>query len=413
MKHGRTFFQILLVAAFFFLTGGKARAMTLDEALEKLKTHRFGRNQEALDFLRETAVTSHSDPALRKKLNDGLVRILDSVAAYDAKQFVCRQLTLTATEEHIPALTRHLGDEKITHLALYVLTHIDSPKVDKVLLSALETTTGNARLGIITMLGNRRCADAVKPLGKLMISGDEETSVAAISALGRIGTDAAYSQFLLYDVIDDLPKKHSHAETMAFAQANLDFADRFLADGKTEQARRHYRFAFGEHNPAHIRAAGLRGLVATVGEQAGPFVAEAFESDNKYLYGMAATIVRTVPEKKTAESLSAGLPQLEPKVQVLLINALAARSDGAGADIVKDACKNHNVAVKQAALSALGKIGDESCVPLLIEHAALDSLSNLPGENVNAVLIEQLRKSHITQKAVICRALLGRNAVEA
>ncbi|UCF15171.1 MAG: HEAT repeat domain-containing protein, partial [Phycisphaerales bacterium] len=28
-------------------------------------------------------------------------------------------------------------------------------------------------------------------------------------------------------------------------------------------------------------------------------------------------------------------------------------------------------------------------------------------------LIEQLRKSHITQKAVICRALLGRNAVEA
>jgi len=92
---------------------------------------------------------------------------------------------------------------------------------------------------------------------------------------------------------------------------------------------------------------------------------------------------------------------------------LAARSDGAGLEIVKDACKNRNVAVRQAALDALGKIGDESCIPLLIEHKALESLANLSGENVNAVLIEQLRKSHITRKAMICRALLRRNVTEA
>ncbi|UCF14176.1 MAG: HEAT repeat domain-containing protein, partial [Phycisphaerales bacterium] len=371
MKHGRTFFQILIVAAFFFLTGGKARAMTLDEALEKLKTHRFGRNQEALDFLRETAVTSHADPALRKKLNDGLIRILESDAAYDAKQFVCRQLAMTATEEHIPVLARHLGDEKMTHMALYVLTHIDSPQVDKALVSALRTTTGNARLGVINMLGNRRCGDAAESLGKLWFSDDEATYIAGIKALGRIGTEEAYAGFVMYDLTND-PLTVSHAKKMAFARANLDFGDRFLADGKTGYARRRYESAFDKRNPAYIRAAGLKGLVATMGERARPFVTQALKSEDKQLCGMAATIVRTVPEKKTAESLSAGLPQLEPKVQVLLINALAARSDGAGADIVKDACKNHNVAVKQAALSALGKIGDESCVPLLIEHAALD-----------------------------------------
>ncbi len=73
MKHGRTFFQILTVAAVFFLTGGMVRAITLDEALEKLATHKFGQDNVALDFLLEAAVTSHSDPALRKKLNDGLI----------------------------------------------------------------------------------------------------------------------------------------------------------------------------------------------------------------------------------------------------------------------------------------------------------------------------------------------------
>ncbi len=422
MKHNTTFLQIIAIAASFFFTGGMVRAIMLDEALEKLDTHKFGQNHEALDFLHKAAVSSHSDPALRKKLNDGLVRILDSDAAYDAKQFACRQLALSATDEHIPVLVRHLGDEKLTHMALYVLTHIDSPEVDKALLLALETAAGNARLGIINILGNRRCPDAVKPLGKLMISGDEETSIAAIRALGRIGTESAHSQFGFHDIINDPARKYSHAKTMAFAHANLDFADRFLADGKAKQAQRRYRFAFDKHNPAHIRAAGLKGLVTTMGEQAGPFVAQSLRSDNKDLYGMAATIVRTVPEKKTAETMAADLPELEPNVQVLLINALAARGDGAALTILKDSCGNDSASVRKAALSALGKTGDQTCIPLLINHAgrgageqrdaALESLASLRGENVNAALVERLRNSDNAEKSVICRALLQRNAVE-
>ncbi|HEC02557.1 MAG TPA: hypothetical protein ENI81_03375, partial [Phycisphaerales bacterium] len=407
----RTFWAIAVLA--FFSCGAIARAVTFKQAIEKLETHMFGQSRETLDFLREVTIRSYSDPDLRKKLNDGLVRILESDATYDAKQFACRQLALTATEEHIPVLARHLGDEKMTHMALYVLTHIDSPEVDKALLFALQTTTGRATLGIINMLGNRRCTDAVKPLGKLMISGDEQTSIAAIRALGRIGTESAHFQFMHYAVIYDPPKKLSHAETMAFAHANLDFADRFLADGKAEQAKQRYKFAFDDHNPAHIRAAGLKGLVAIMGERAEPFVTQALKSDNKQLYGMAATVVRTVPEKKTAEMLATELAELKPNVQVLLINALAARTDGAGVDVVKDACKSDNITVRQAALNALGRIGDESCVPLLLEHSALDSLANLPGDNVNAALVERLSSGDKAEKVVICRALLARDAGEA
>ena len=393
----------------FFLCGGTARSITLDEALERLQTHKFGQNQQALDFLREAAVTSYSDPILRKKLNDGLVRILDSDAAYDAKQFACRQLALTATEEHIPALARHLGDEKMTHMALYVLTHIDSPEVDKALLSALDTTTSNARLGIINMLGNRRCTSAAEKLGRLAISGDEDTSIAAIRALGRIGTIEARRALFFNDIVFDPPKKYGYAKEMAFAQAELDFADRFLADGN-RQAWRTYLSAFGKGRPAHIRAAALKGLVAI---KDGRYIYEALKSDNKHLYGMVATIVRTVPDKTTAEVMMTGLIQFKPEVQIMLINALAARNDSAGVEFVKDACKYDNITVKQTALSALGKIGDESCVPLLTEHAAIDSLANLRGENVNAVLADRLRDGDSVKKVVICRALLARNAVKA
>jgi len=268
MRNNRKTFWLIAVLV-FFSCGGMARAITLKQAIEKLETHKFGQNQKVLDFLRETAVTSHSDPALRKKLNDGLVRILNSNAAYDAKQFACRQLALTATEEHIPFLAHQLGDEKMSHMALYVLTHIDNPKVDKALISALERTTGNARLGIVNMLGNRRCGDAVEPLGKLMVAEDEETSIAAIKALGRIGTAAAYSQFVSHNVINDRQSKHSHAMTMAVAHANLKFADRFLADRDNSQARQCYRLAFDKKNPSNIRAVGLKGLVAAMDEKAG------------------------------------------------------------------------------------------------------------------------------------------------
>ncbi|MHC4699090.1 MAG: HEAT repeat domain-containing protein [Planctomycetota bacterium] len=410
MKHGRTFFQIFF-AAFFCLTAGVVNAMTLDEAFKKLETHKFGQNHQVLDFLREAAVTSHSDRTTRKKLNDGFTRIVNSETPYDARQFACRQLVLTATEEHIPALTRHLGDEKMTHMALYVLTHIDSPEVDKALLSALDEATGKARLGIMHMLGNRRCADSVKPLARLMVSGDEETSIAAIRALGHIGTTEAHTQFRMYD--DHPPSKHSHAKTMALAHADLDFADRFLAEGDKAQATRRYQSAFDKDNPPHVRAAGLKGLAVSMGARAEPLIAQSLGSDSRQLQGMAAMIVRTIPENKTAELFAAGLPELEPRVQVLLINALAARADGAGITLIETACKEQDASVRQVALVALGRIGDESCVPLLIEHGDVDSLTNLKGENVNAALIEGLAEGESAEKVTICRALLARDAVEA
>ena len=410
MRHREMIFRIIVVAA-FFLCSGMTHAITLDEAFEKLETHQFGQNTDVLNFLHETAVTSHSDSALRKKLNDGLIRILDSDAAYDAKQFACRQLALTATEEHIPTLARHLGDERMTHMALYVLTHIDSPEVDKLLISTLMRTTGTAKLGVINTLGNRRNDYAVSILDLQLDSQEEQTSIAAIRALGHIGTVSARISLFLYEKWSS--NERSYGKTIAVAQAYLDIADSLLADGDRKQAASIYQSVYDKDYPAHIRAAALKGLVAVIGEQAKWSFAEALTSDDKQLCGMAATIVRTVPEKKTAEALVADFHELEPNVQVLLINAMAARDDVAGLNLVKDACENDDIRVKETAISALGKIGGESCVHLLIEHSAVDSLTNLRGENVNAALTDQLRDGDSVKKAVICRALLGRGATEA
>ena len=408
---------VIIIAVLFVLANSLAYAMTVDEAIEKLKTYRFGTNNEVLNFLHETAVRSHSDAALRKKLNEGLTLILESEAAYDAKQFACRQLALTATAEHIPLLAKHLTDEKMGHMALYVLTHIDSPEVDKALLAALDKAAGRAKLGIINMLGNRRCSTAVKPLGKLIVSADKQVANEAVKALGRIGTESAGG--ILRKALFD----GGHPAKDVMLEACLECADRLVEKNQNSSAARLYEAVFTSDTPGHIRAAALRGLAEALGEQASPFVARSLKSDNKDLYGMAVVIVRNVADKKTAETMAAGLDSFRPDVQVLLINALAARKDGAVITLIKDACQSDSVAVRSAALRALGKVGDESTISLLVKHAsegvgeekaaALESLVSLPGARVNSALTRRLESSDNKDKAVICRALLQRNAVEA
>ena len=407
---------VTVIAAIIVLASSWADAMTVEEAIEKLKPHKFGQNNEVLEFLYETAVRSHADAALRKKLNEGLTLILESDAAYDAKQFACRQLALTATAKHIPVLAKYLTDEKMSHMALYVLTHIESPEVDKALLSALDKAAGRAKLDIINMLGNRRCSEAVTALGKLTVSSDKQVAIEAVKALGCIGSESAGG------ILQKALGESDHPAEDVIAEACLECADGFIETSQKDSAARLYEAVFTSGSPAHVRAAALKGLVGALGEEGSPFVARSLKSDNKDLYSMAVVFVRNTAEKKTAETMTAGLGCLRPEVQVLLINALAARNDGAAVTIIKNACQSDSVAVRIAALRALGKVGDESTIGLLVSHAAqgvgaereaaLESLASLPGQNINSALAKLLAASGNRGKAVICRALHQRNAVE-
>ena len=425
MKHNRTFLYTTITAIVCVLAGGAAYAMTVDEAIEKLKTYKFGEAGEALDFIHESAVGSYSDPALRKKLNEGLSGVLASDAAYDAKQFACRQLALTATAEQVPILAKYLADEQMSHIALYVLTHIDSPAVDEALVAALDKAEGRARLGIINMLGNRRCSAAIKPLGKLMLSTDEETAVAAIRALGRIGTEAARSQFLSYDVFADSAKMLSKSRMLALAQANLDFADRCLTEGDTYAAKLLYRIVFGAGNPAYLRAAALKGLAQADAQEAMPLVLESLSDREKAIRQMAVYIVQRAPGvagQSTTQMLVARLPSLEPQVQAMLIRALGVRGDKTALPAVVKSLDSSDPAVRLAALEAAGSVGDASVVGVLAEHAAKtkgpeqqaarESLYSLRGPDIDDAIIKQMERVGSDAKVELIEAMGQRSAEE-
>ncbi len=426
MKHNGTFLYATIAAIICVLAGGGAvYAMTVDEAIEKLKTYKFGEAGEVLDFLHESAVGSYSDPALRKRLNEGLSGVLESDAAYDAKQFACRQFALTATGEQVPVLAKYLADEQMSHIALYVLTQIDSPAVDEALVAALDKAEGRARLGIINMLGDRRCSAAIMPLGKLMLSTDEETAVAATRALGRIGTEAARSQFLSYDGFADSAQKLGESRALALAQANLDFADRFMAEGHADAAKNLYRLLCGVGNPAYLRAAALKGLAQADAQEALPLVLESLSDREKAIRQMAVYIVRRAPGvagQSTTQMLVARLPSLEPQVQAMLMRALGVRGGKTALPAVTKSLDSSDPAVRLAALEAAGTLGDASVVGDLAEHAAKtkgpeqeaarESLYSLRGPDIDDAIIKQMEKVGSNAKVELIEALGQRSAEE-
>ena len=419
MRFERALWRVTVVMVLFFVAGSSAYAMTLDEAIEKLKTHKFGQDDEALNFLRESAVRCHCDAELRKKLNDGLLRVLASDAAYDAKQFACRQLALTGTAEHIPVLAKHLIDERMSHMALYVLAHIESPEVDKVLLAALETAAGRAKLGIIHMLGTRRSTAAIKPLGKLAVSANRRIAVEAVKALGRIGTESALEQ------LGDYKRR---IDSQALARAYLDCADGISADGKPERAWPIYLSVFRSSVPGHLRGAALKGLAQAQTQKAIPSILEALSPPqvrrrrNKALIQMATHLAAYIPGKDVTRILAGRLPQLEPNAQVTLLHALAVRGDRAALDAVMGACNSRDGAVRIAALVATGTLGDASTVRGLAEHAAKTrgteleaaraALQALRGDNINSAMVEQLKNVDDGAKVELIMALAVRDAVE-
>ena len=404
---------VVLVATYSNL----AEAMTVDEALANLRNYKFGQDNETLDTLRDAATQSFDNPSLRANLADGLAKILESEAAYDARQFACRQLALIGSDRHIPVLARHLTDEKMSHIALYTLVQIPGPQVDKALLEALENANGRARTGIITALGERGTDSAVDKLTELLGSADKDAASESARALGRIATDKAAAS------LEKAFAGDTKADPIVVADAYLTCADKVFARGDRDLAVSIYRKVYMSHSKNFIRAAALKGLADTLEDQALPFVIESLGSQDGKLRTMAAQLARQMSGNQVTESLAGTLPKLPPKSQQLLVTALGFRGDKTALSAVQNACGSTYPEVRIAALESLGKLGDAGSVQLLVEHAvsgssaeqlaALASLKMLRGEEINKAMTDRLKKSDTEAQVVIIDALTERNAAEA
>ncbi len=343
---------------------------------------------------------------------EDLIGVLQSNASVVERCAACQQLRICGTAQSVAALAAVLGDERVGHAARYALEGMPYAEASAALREALGRTSGAIKAGLIDSVGRRRDDAATTLLVPLLAETDATIAAAAAKALGRIGSTAAFQA--LQQALDN-PKS---VNLQVIADACLDCVER--RGSKPEIGTLCVKLADAKI-PNYVHGAALLGYTQASGRADG--VLSALKSSDKQMQVAAAQAAMYVTDPQESQALTAALPTLPARAQMLLLYALAKRGERAALEAVTKACGSADAGVRTAALEALGVLGDAASVPVLLRAAtrgaeeertvARRSLVGLRAENVNEALLARVDDVDDQEKAEIAGVLTDRRAVEA
>ncbi len=231
-------------------------APTVDSAFDALKTYDWGADRAALNPIDQAIIATHGDAAARKALEKRLVDTLSGGISRSAQDYVCRKLRVVGTAQSIKALAALLPAEETSHIARYALERIPDEKAVEAMRTALPKASNKLKPGLIGSLGKRRDAKSIGTIAKLLGDPDLQVSRAAAQALALIGTPAAAKE------LSKFAKNAPVHMKIRVADACLVCADQLVADGKKSEALALYKDLQGKDQPAHIKVAAMKGMLA-------------------------------------------------------------------------------------------------------------------------------------------------------
>jgi len=345
-----------------------------------------------------------------------LIAVVESTeATAPGKQFACQMLRIVGSPKCVPAVSKLLTDEKLSHIARAVFLRMHDSAVDEALRSALGRTSGILRIGMMNTIGDRGDRQALPALAGVIKAGDEASSRAALNAIGKIGgVEAA-----------DLLDRAKVAEPLreAWAHAYLRAAGSVAAAGKSARAEKMYQALFDGNYPAAVRAATVPALAQMQKERAVPFIVKLLSSDDTLMRRAAVSAVMAVPGNAATRAFVGTLARLNPQDQAVLLGALAMRGDAEGVTAsINKLAVNENLALQQAAIKALARLGNAESIPILstalkeggtVTAEASKSLTELQGNGVVGALIKQSEAGDPVVREAVLKVLAERGQVEA
>ncbi len=379
-----------------------------DDIYQALVKREFGTAVEALAAI-EKQVQS-AKPEAYPAIETRLITVIETPeATLPGKQFACQMLRLVGSPKCVPTMAKLLADENLSHMARNVLLGMTDPTAADALRQALGTTQGKIRIGIINTIGDRGDSDSLSALAALLTNGDEAVIDSALAAIGKIGGPAA-ADALAGAKVSDLAKP-------AWAQAYLRCAGGLAAQGNMARAQKIYQALLDGHYSGQVSAGAFRGLVMAQPEPAVPMIVQTLGSADKLMKRAALAAVVAIPGHAVTAAFAQQLPALAPEAKATLLRALAARGDSEGlTELVNKLATDENATIREAAIAALGRVGDASSVPVLVAALqdgangarARQSLIELRGKGVAASLIQQFESGPDTQRPDVLSVLAER-----
>jgi HEAT repeat protein len=352
-----------------------------------------------------------SSPDKQRKL----IGVLQSNAPPQDKAMACKQLAIYGTNDAVPALAPLLSDEKLASWARIALEAIPGPAADAALRKAMSQLQGKLLIGVINSIGTRRDANAANGLAQRLKDADADVASAAAVALGRIGGDQAAKA--LERSLAGAPA----GVRPAVAEGCILCAERFLAEGKTAKAAKLYDTVRHASVPKQKLLEATRGAILARQLAGIPLLLEQLRSADKAVLGIGLRTARELPGPAVTEALAVEVNGSSPDRQAWLLLALADRSDAAVLPAVLAAAKSGPKNLRIAAVGALERLGNVSCLPVLLDAAtegdaelaqtAKTTLARLPGKEVDADLLARLRQGTGKKRQVLIE-LAGQRRID-
>lgn len=321
------------------------------------------------------------------------------------KAIACKNLAIYGTKTAVPVLAALLPDEKLSSWARIALENIPDPVADEALRDAVGKVQGNLLIGVINSIGQRRSVVAVDALTQKLKDTDTGVATAAAEAMGHIGGKAASAA--LEQFLPDSPA----AVRPSVAYGCVLSAERYLADGNRAESIRLYDFVRKAQVPRQRIQEATRGAILARGAEGIPLLVEQLRSPNMAMFAVGVRTAREMQGPQVADAIVAELATASPDRQGLLIITLADRGDGNALPAVLAATKSGPTSVRIVAAGALERIGNVSCVAVLLDtatdadaelaQAAKTTLARLRGKEIDAELLRRLSKSSGKTLAVL------------
>lgn len=379
---------------------------------DQLKSYRAGESRAALTKIEKLVRQASGDAAERAKIAVSLAEVLKADATPDAKAFVCEQLSIVGDDTTVDAIAPLLKEEKLNQAARFALERIGTPAAAKALRDTLKDTKGTVRTGIVTSLGSLRDAAAVPLIQALVAETDAAVNVAALHALGQIGTPEAADALKGAQV--------DAALAGALQDARLNCALRLTETGAKDRAAAILEpMRADQAANGVVRLAAFRGLLEAQPERAEERVLEALAGSDANMAAAAATHLASSRTFAVSAKLTDQWDKLPAQAKRILLDGLAQRGKPDALPLAAKGIADTDAGVRRAALICAGATGDATTVAPLLKAAAsndddrkvaMPGLVRLRGDGVDAAIVEAAKAAEPKLKAELIRVLGERSA---
>ncbi|MDA1053115.1 MAG: PBS lyase [Planctomycetota bacterium] len=354
----------------------------------------------------------NSSPEREKEL----IAVLRSDAPAAEKAITCKHLAIHGSSAAVPELAKLLPNEQLSSWARIALEAIPGAESDEALRKAAESLEGVLLVGTINSIGVRRDANAVDLLSTRLQDKDADVASAAAVALGRIGNDAATKS--LRGALAAAPVK----VRSAVAEGCVLCAERLYDAGKSAEAAAIYDEVRKAEVPKQRIIEATRGAILARNEAGLPLLLELFQSPDKQLFQLALGTAREFPGGEVDKAMATELARATPERAALIIQAMADRPETVVLAAVLQAAGQGPKQVRLSAINALGRVGDASCLTVLLASAldadaelaqtAKSALADLPSEKVDSQIVALLPKADRKSYPLLIE-LVGQRRIDA